>query len=130
MVYLLVRCSSPPLVAYSDADWAGYPDDRKSTLGYCIFFGRNLLSWRSKKQPTISRSSTKSEYKDLANATAELCWLQSLFCELGFYLSAAPILYCKNINATYPLQIPFIMLAQSISISIITLYATKLLPRT
>ena len=102
------------LVAFSNSDWAGCPDDKRSTSGYCIFLGRNLLTWSSKKQPTVSRSSTKSEYKalanttteliwlqSLANTTVELIWLQSLFGELGRPLSHAPILHCDNIGATY-----------------------------
>jgi hypothetical protein len=60
------------LAAFSDADWAGCPDDRKSTSSYCTFLGPNILSWTSKKQPTVSRSSTKAKYKALANASAEL----------------------------------------------------------
>lgn len=56
---LLIRPStSKQLVAFSDADWTGCPDDRKSTLGYCTFLSCNLISWTSKKQPTISRSRT------------------------------------------------------------------------
>jgi hypothetical protein len=89
------------LFAFSDADWAGCPDDRKSTSGYCIFLGCNLLSWTVKKHPTVSRSSIEAEYKALANATAELLWIQSLLKELGIFLSAAPILHCDNIGATY-----------------------------
>jgi hypothetical protein len=98
---LIKKCSSHQLFAYSDADWAGCPDDRKSTSGYCVFLGSNLLSWNSKKQPTVSRSSTEAEYKAIANAAAELIWLQALFRELGVFLSSAPILFCDNIGATY-----------------------------
>jgi hypothetical protein len=89
------------LVAFSDADWAGCPDDRKSTSGFCTFLGPNLLSWHSKKQPIVSRSSTEPECKALANATVELTWLQSLLKELGVFLSSAPVLFCDNIGATY-----------------------------
>jgi hypothetical protein len=99
---LLIQPSpSSQLVAFSDADWAGCPDDRKSTSGYCTFLGCNLLSWTVKKQPTVSRSSTEFEYKALANAAVELIWIQSLLKELGVFLPTAPILYCDNIGATY-----------------------------
>ena len=66
-----------------------------------MFHGDNLISWQSKKQATISRSSTEAEYKALANATAEVIWVQSLLDELGISQSRVPILWCNNIGATY-----------------------------
>ncbi|GJZ26684.1 ribonuclease H-like domain-containing protein [Tanacetum coccineum] len=59
------------LVAYSDADWAGCLTTRRSTSCYCLFFGDNLLSWPSKRQYTLSRSSAEAEYKGAANAVVE-----------------------------------------------------------
>jgi hypothetical protein len=69
--FCIYKLSSHQLIAFLDSDWAGCPDDRKSTSGYCVFLGKNLISWSSKKQPTVSRSSTESEYKALANASVE-----------------------------------------------------------
>ena len=74
--------SSNAIAAYSDADWAGCPDTRRSTSGYCIYLGDTLVSWSSKRQPTVSRSSAEAEYRAVANAVAECCWLRQLLGEL------------------------------------------------
>jgi histone deacetylase 1/2 len=97
----LRRTSNTLLSAFSDADWAGNMDDRRSTGGHAIFYGGNLVAWAARKQATVSRSSTESEYKAVANATAEIIWVQSLLRELGFPQARIPILWCDNIGATY-----------------------------
>lgn len=57
----LLKSNINHLVAYSDADWAGCPDTRRSTSGYCVYLGSNLVSWSSKRQPTVSRSTAEAE---------------------------------------------------------------------
>lgn len=91
--------SSIDLTAYCDSDWAGNPDDRRSTTGYGIFLGSSLISWSSKKQNVVSRSSTEAEYRSMAMATTELYWLRMLFKELGICLHSTPVLWCDNISA-------------------------------
>ena len=94
---------SPSLIvsAFSDADWAGDFDDRRSTGGFAIFFGGNLISWSARKQPTVSRSSTEAEYKALANATAEMIWVQKILQEIDISHSLVARLWCDNLGAKY-----------------------------
>ncbi|XP_065621649.1 uncharacterized mitochondrial protein AtMg00810-like [Quercus suber] len=74
--------SSLELHAYSDADWAGDPTDRCSITGFCFLLGTSLVSWRSKKQDVVSRSSTEAEYRALADTTCELVWLRWLLADM------------------------------------------------
>ncbi|XP_062173640.1 uncharacterized mitochondrial protein AtMg00810-like [Alnus glutinosa] len=76
-------CSSLELRSYFDADWAGDPTDRRSTTGYCFLLGTSRISWRTKKQTVVVRSSTKAEYRALADITAELLWLRWLLTDMG-----------------------------------------------
>lgn len=91
--------SSFDIHAFSDSNWAGDPSDRKSTFGYCVFLGSNLISWSSKKQPIVSHSSTEAEYRSLAHTAAELSWLSMLLTELSIIPPILPILWCDNISA-------------------------------
>nr|XP_009784885.1 PREDICTED: uncharacterized protein LOC104233220 [Nicotiana sylvestris] len=71
------------ITAYCDADWSACPYSRKSVTGFLVKFGDSLISWKSKKQRTISRSSTELEYRSLASTTVELTWILGLFKEVG-----------------------------------------------
>nr|GEZ00965.1 hypothetical protein [Tanacetum cinerariifolium] len=80
---------------------AGDLNDRRSTGEFAIYIGSNLISWTAHKQRTVLRSSTKADYKALADIVAELTWLQALLHEFGICSSLTPILWCDNHGATY-----------------------------
>jgi hypothetical protein len=87
------------LSAFSDADWAGDPNDRRSTSGLLVFLGHNPITCSAKKQLTVSRSSTEAEYRALASASTELCWLCTLVKDLDIYLYDPLVLWCDNVLA-------------------------------
>ena len=89
------------LHTYSDADWAGNVDDCTSTSAFISFLGLNPISWTSKKQRAVARSSTEVEYRALANVASETIWLSTLFKELVFPIPDPPLLLCDNLGATH-----------------------------
>ncbi|KAK4378517.1 hypothetical protein RND71_000379 [Anisodus tanguticus] len=89
------------LLSYTNVDWEGCPDTRRSTSGYCVFLGDNIISWSAKKQATLSPSSAEAECRGVANIVVEICWLRNLLLELQCPMRKASLVYCDNISAIY-----------------------------
>jgi hypothetical protein len=98
---LLRRSSYSDPVIYTDADWARCSDTRRSTSGYAVFLGDNLMSWSAKRQTVVSRSSVEAEYRAVTNGVAEATWLRQLLYELQSPPSWYTLVYFDNISATY-----------------------------
>ena len=94
------------LHGFADLDWACCPDTRRQVTGYCVLLGSSLISWKSKKQSTVSRSSTEAEYRALAHLTCEIQWLNYLFHGLQVNFSKPASVYCDNRLAVYLAQNP------------------------
>ena len=101
MGLLFLHDTDCTLRAYSDSDWAGCQSTRRSTGGFCTFLGQNLISWSSKKQPTLSKSSTEAEYRSLSETASELAWMSILLKELGISLLVTPELFRDNLSSIY-----------------------------
>ncbi|CAA7054923.1 unnamed protein product [Microthlaspi erraticum] len=89
------------LNAFTDADYATCPDSRRSVTGYMVYLGKSLITWKSKKQQTVSRSSTEAEYRSMALATCELLWLNQLLRDMKITPTAPAKLFCDNKSAMH-----------------------------
>jgi hypothetical protein len=98
---LLQPSPTSELVVYTDVDWAGYPDTRRSTSGYAVFLGAKLVSWASKRQLVVSSSNAEDEYHTVASGVAKASWLRQLLQELHSPLERSTLIYYNNVSAVY-----------------------------
>ena len=87
------------MVGFTDSDWAGDPDDQKSTAGYVFTLGSGPITWACKKQAAISLSSAKAEYRGAVEASKEALWLRQILSEFGFEQQHPTTLWCDNQSA-------------------------------
>ena len=88
--------SKGELIGFDDANWAGDLETRRSTTGYVFFLNSGVVSWNSKRQPTVATSSTEAEYMSLYSATQEVIWLRLLLKDLEYTDQAATIIFQDN----------------------------------
>ncbi|XP_048501622.1 uncharacterized mitochondrial protein AtMg00810-like [Beta vulgaris subsp. vulgaris] len=93
---LLASKSAAKLQANCDSDWAGCPNTRRSTTGFCILLGKSPIAWKSKKQTVVARSTTEAEYRSLAMTICEVIWVKQLLRELGIKEWGSTPIFCDN----------------------------------
>lgn len=96
---LLASSSAAELQAYCDSDWAGCPNTRRSTTGFCLVLGQSPIAWKSKKQSVVARSTAEAEYRSLAMTVCEVLWVKQLLKDLGLTQLGSTTIFCDNKSA-------------------------------
>ena len=96
---LLSSKSSKQLKVYCDEDWGACLHTRRSVSGFMVKMGESMISWKSKKQATVSRSSAEAEYRSMASSIAEITWIVKLFKELGAKIQTPVSVYSDSKSA-------------------------------
>ena len=96
---LLASSSAAQVQAYCDSDWASCPNTRRSTTGFCIFLGHSPVSWKSKKQNIVARSTAEAEYRAMALTACEITWITALLQDMGLTNLPPTVLQCDNMAA-------------------------------
>ncbi|KAK9740025.1 hypothetical protein RND81_03G005500 [Saponaria officinalis] len=84
------------VTCFCHADWGTCAYSGRSLTGYCVFLETSLISWKTKKQNTVSKSSAESEYRSMSHTSSELVWIRELLHDLQVQISLPTILYCDN----------------------------------
>lgn len=93
---LLANQSNVKLSAFCDSDWAGCPNTRRSTSGFCLLLGKSPISWKSKRQSVVARSTAEAEYRSLAFTVCEVLWMKQLLKDLGLKQLEPTLVHCDN----------------------------------
>ena len=117
------------LLCYSDSDWAGCRETRRSTGDLCTMLGSNVISWSAKRHETISKSSTEAEYRTMSIEASEIVWLQNLLAVMGLKQQRTPLLLCDNLSAVCLTANPMFQNGQSILTLTITMFENVLLSK-
>lgn len=98
---LFTNSSTTQIQAYCDSDWASCPVTRRSTSGFCILLGKSPISWKSKKQSVVARSTGEAEYCAMALTTYKITWLSALLKDMGLKDLPPAVLKCDNMVAIF-----------------------------